>query len=118
MRADLIAAGDQSGCACLISAPRPATCGLDIEVPLSRSNERPLSGDTAARMSTPGAETSGLSRSPEAPSSGPRDENAAIFGASAAPETAPMTAVAEAPAEVTYALTSAPATWSTWIVGT
>src|SRR5687767_5114008 len=107
MRADLIAAGDQSGCACVSSAPRPATCGLDIEVPLSRSNERPLSGETAARTSTPGAETSGLSRSPPAPRRGPRDENAAIFGAGAAPETAPIVAVAPAPAEVTYDLTAA-----------
>src|SRR5688500_6820790 len=115
MSADLIIAGDQSPCACVSNAPRPATCGLDIEVPLSRSNSRPLSGETAARTSTPGAETSGLSRLPAAPSSGPRDENAAILGAEPdAVETAPTVAVAPVPAEVTYALTAAPATWSTW----
>ena len=34
MNADLIAIGDQSGCACFSSAPRPAMCGLDIDVPL------------------------------------------------------------------------------------
>ena len=32
--AERIAAGDQLGCACDRSAPRPATCGLDIDVPL------------------------------------------------------------------------------------
>jgi len=31
--ADLMAAGDQSGCCCLSSAATPATCGLAIEVP-------------------------------------------------------------------------------------
>ena len=31
--ADLIIAGDQSGCAALTSAETPAECGLDIEVP-------------------------------------------------------------------------------------
>ena len=33
MRADFAIAGLQSGWACLIRANRPATCGLDIEVP-------------------------------------------------------------------------------------
>ena len=40
--ADLIAIGDQPGFSSFISAARPATCGLDIEVPLSKSNVRPL----------------------------------------------------------------------------
>ena len=40
--ADLIAIGDQSGCSSLNSAARPATCGLDIDVPLKISNSRPL----------------------------------------------------------------------------
>ena len=34
MSADLIIIGDQSGCRSLSSAARPATCGLDIDVPL------------------------------------------------------------------------------------
>ena len=33
INADLIAAGDQVGLACLSRAAAPATCGLDIEVP-------------------------------------------------------------------------------------
>ena len=32
--ADLIAIGDHEGYSCLNSAARPATCGLDMEVPL------------------------------------------------------------------------------------
>ncbi len=31
--ADLIIAGDQSGCAAFTSAETPAECGLDIDVP-------------------------------------------------------------------------------------
>ena len=34
MMADLIIAGDQVGCASFSSAPMPAMCGLDIDVPL------------------------------------------------------------------------------------
>src|SRR5262245_23291154 len=82
MSADLIAIGDQSGWRSLSSAPRPATCGLDIDVPLRRSKLRPLiAGDTEARMSWPGAMTSGLSRSPPPALSGPRDEKLAVNGA-------------------------------------
>ncbi len=33
IRDDLMAAGDQVGCCCISTAARPATCGLDIEVP-------------------------------------------------------------------------------------
>ena len=84
MRADLIAIGDQSGWASLRRAARPATCGLDIEVPLYRSKSRPElpGGATAARMSWPGAMRSGLSRSADA-RSGPRDEKLAVKGAGA-----------------------------------
>lgn len=61
-RADLIAAGDQSGCAILRSATIPETCGVAIEVPESKAY--PFSwkwnlGAIAANMSTPGAATSG-----------------------------------------------------------
>lgn len=39
-----------------MSAPMPAMCGLDIDVPLKKSKSFPLAyGETAARMSTPGA---------------------------------------------------------------
>ena len=51
--ADLIAIGDQLGWRSLSSAARPATWGLDIEVPLYRLKSRPAlpGGATAARMS-------------------------------------------------------------------
>src|SRR5690349_14836401 len=82
MRADLTIIGVQLGWRSIRSAARPATCGLDIEVPLRRSKSRPLiDGETAATMSWPGAMTSGLRRSPPAPTSGPRDENDAVNGA-------------------------------------
>src|SRR6186713_529979 len=83
MSADLIAIGDQPGCRSLNSAARPATCGLDIEVPDRRLKSRPWlpGGATAARMSWPGAMTSGLSRSPPPAMSGPRDEKLAVSGA-------------------------------------
>ena len=41
----------------------------------------PLAGETAARMSCPGAMTSGFRRSPLTPASGPRDEKLAVYGA-------------------------------------
>src|SRR5574340_909488 len=82
MSADLIAIGDQLGWACMRRAARPATCGLDMDVPLYRLKSRPAlpGGATAARMSWPGAMTSGLSRSSDA-RSGPRDEKLAVYGA-------------------------------------
>jgi len=83
MSADLTIIGDQSGCRSMSSAARPATCGEDIEVPLSRLKSMPfaVTGETAARMSTPGAMTSGFSRSPPPARSGPREENEAVKGA-------------------------------------
>ena len=86
MSADLIAIGDQSGWRSLSSAARPATCGLDIDVPLIEvevAGRRLPAGETAARMSWPGAITSGLSRSPPPARSGPRDEKDAVNGAGA-----------------------------------
>src|SRR5439155_21636191 len=81
--ADLIAIGVQFGWSCLSSAPRPVTCGADIDVPLRRLNSRPAcpGGATAASTSWPGAMTSGLSRSPPPAASGPRDEKLAVNGA-------------------------------------
>src|SRR5262245_50711917 len=84
MRADLISAGVQSGCAALTSAETPAECGLDIEVPAIAMNRLPggplsavvWSGCAVVPASTwmPGAVTSGFRKSP----TGPRDENVAI----------------------------------------
>src|SRR5215213_4259486 len=119
MSADLISAGDHVGCASLSRAATPATCGLAIDVPLRRSNDRPLSGETAARMSTPGAATSGLRMSPPELVLGPREENSAMNGAGFGLfETAPIVAVAEPLESVTYFLTAAPSVSLTWIVGT
>src|SRR3954465_13671973 len=85
MKADLIIIGDQSGCSSLNSAAMPAMCGLDIDVPLYRSNSRPLfpGGATPASTSCPGAMMSGFNRSPAPAINGPRDENDAVNGAGA-----------------------------------
>lgn len=61
-KADLIAAGDQSGCRHLRRAVIPATTGVDIDVPESSPNPLWLSGSrglSAASMFTPGAAMSG-----------------------------------------------------------
>src|SRR5918994_5091422 len=83
MSADLIIIGDHAGRSSFMNAPIPAMCGLDIDVPWRLSKLRPLfpAGDTAARMSTPGAEMSGFRMSPFVARLGPRDEKAAISGA-------------------------------------
>jgi len=77
----------------------PATCGLDIDVPLYRSNSLPLlfGGATPARMSCPGAIRSGLSRLPLA-RSGPREEKSAVNGAATLVTTSARPIVAVAPA--------------------
>ena len=63
-------------------AARPATCGEDMDVPLSRSKSRPaIAGETAAKISCPGAIKSGLSKSPPPAVSGPREEKEAVNGA-------------------------------------
>ncbi len=94
MRADLAAAADQRGCACLIRAKRPATCGLDIDVPLIDWNSSPGTpkfgtGVLPARTFTPGAVTSGLMMS-SATVFEPRDEKLAIQGASISVNTPPL----------------------------
>ncbi len=73
--ADLTSIGVQVGCTARTSAAAPATCGVDIEVPLSRpvsllpfgSRQHEKSSrvqrDTAARTLTPGPVMSGFSRS-------------------------------------------------------
>src|SRR5436190_14146817 len=111
--------GDQSGCACLIRSDRPAMCGDDIDVPLSKSQFRPLwfGGATAARTSTPGAEMSGFSWSPVA-RLGPRDEKPAICGALGSNVAVPSVndAVGFAVPEA-YALIASPAVLLTWTAG-
>src|ERR1044071_1760999 len=83
INADLIIIGVQSGCRSFSSAASPATCGADIDVPLYRLKDSPAfpGGATAARMSWPGAMTSGMSRLPAPAVSGPRDEKVAVNGA-------------------------------------
>src|SRR5262245_4250387 len=82
INADLIIIGDHVGCSCFNKAATPATCGVDMEVPLFRSKSRPWSeGETAARISCPGAMTSGFNKSPKPANCGPRDEKAAVNGA-------------------------------------
>lgn len=54
-RADLIAAGDQSGCFCLRRATIPATAGVAIDVPDMNSYPDPK----AASIPEPGAAISG-----------------------------------------------------------
>src|SRR6266508_2009419 len=75
--ADLIWPGVQVGWAALTSADTPAPCGEDIDVPamaMNRSPGGPLAmapdhgcGLRPARISIPGAVTSGLSQSPRGP---------------------------------------------------
>src|SRR5210317_1974628 len=81
MSADLTTVGDQVGCAWRISAATPATCGVDIDVPLRYAKFSPgveyaESGENPARMFTPGAVTSGFKTS--GTGAGPRAENVAI----------------------------------------
>src|ERR671914_724033 len=83
IKADFTWSGVQSGCTARSSAPEPAVCGLDIEVPLMMlySGGPPgmvPSGEwKAARMSTPGAVTSGL-MTPGTDGLAPRELNEAI----------------------------------------
>ena len=85
MIADLAIAGDHVGFACLISAKMPATCGLDMDVPLIDWNSSPgdprvAVGVFPARMFTPGAVTSGLMMSAFAGDpTGPLDEKSAML---------------------------------------
>uniref|UniRef100_A0A8R7QPS1 Uncharacterized protein n=1 Tax=Triticum urartu TaxID=4572 RepID=A0A8R7QPS1_TRIUA len=96
--ADLMAAGDQVGCAFLISTATPLMCGVDMDVPDMMSNlyaislggwASPLGMGTAAMMFTPGPVMSGL-RIPWFCLLGPRDENGATTGAMRLPSNAPL----------------------------
>ncbi|WVZ85304.1 LOW QUALITY PROTEIN: hypothetical protein U9M48_032249 [Paspalum notatum var. saurae] len=98
MIADLIAAGDQSGCLLLISAATPLRCGVDMDVPEAKKKVgSELMGDDdrgptwnghAASTLTPGPVTSGF-RTPGLCTLGPREENQAIAGAGEVPSTVP-----------------------------
>src|SRR4051794_449341 len=120
INADLIAIGLQSGCRCLSSAASPATCGLDIDVPLSKLKESPLApgGATEARMSWPGAIRSGFRRSPPPARKGPRDENAAVCGDGTLNTSVALAIDAVAPAVAAYALMAARSVSARWTVGT
>src|SRR6478752_6126003 len=101
MSADLISDGAAFGWTPRYSAPRPATCGDDIDVPDMMPNVGlsfgPLS--VAARIATPGAETSGLMTSLPSARIGPRLENPAICGVGVStPVTFAPTSVTVAPA--------------------
>ncbi len=61
MSADLIIAGVQFGCACFMSAPMPAMCGLDIDVPDRKLKSwPPSSGDRRGQDVLPGRHDVGL----------------------------------------------------------
>jgi hypothetical protein len=120
MSADLIIIGVQSECRFFRRAARPATCGLDIEVPLYRLKESPPfpGGATAARMSCPGAMTSGLSRSPPPAKSGPREEKSAVNGAGVVNTIVACAMRAVAPVPAAYVLTAARSVFERCTVGT
>ena len=73
-KADLISDGDHAGCAFFTNRPAPAVCGEDIDVPLLSPIELAAPA-RVARMPTPGAVMSGLTKSNAA---GPRELNPAI----------------------------------------
>src|SRR6478735_11496316 len=93
--ADFTLAGVHLGCLPSTSAPKPAMCGAAMEVPDMNPNWAPWLPmvETPARTLTPGAEMSGLSRSPPEARVGPRDEKPAIWGAAAGgrPVRSPLT---------------------------
>ncbi|KAJ8430894.1 hypothetical protein Cgig2_003887 [Carnegiea gigantea] len=98
MRADFMAAGLQSGCAALISAAKPLTCGHDIDVPeimlklTCRVSISSPVGPTLpvqpAKIFTPGAIKSGLSTSGVI-GFGPLELNAATTGDGCTPNSVP-----------------------------
>lgn len=95
MIADLIAAGDHSGCALLSSAATPLRCGHDMEVPEIILNVDFVlvlfSTETgqAARIFTPGPKISGF-RIPRLAMLGPLEENAPTNGARSSPKIVPV----------------------------
>src|SRR5687768_2182828 len=120
MMADFTAAGDQCGNFPSRSAPDPAMWGAAMEVPDRNPNFSPLNpmGETAARTATPGAVTSGFSKSPLDASVGPREEKSAICGTggSGAPVVSVALRLAVRPGFA--ATTSLTPGSPTWTVGT
>ncbi|CAA7401178.1 unnamed protein product [Spirodela intermedia] len=102
IKADLIAAGLQPGCAALRSAARPETCGHAMDVPdrILNSVRRPSAeipaGPTpsgqAAKMLSPGATTSGFKISGDC-GLGPRAEKDATTGAGRTPNRVPRNTI-------------------------
>src|SRR6476620_2734420 len=84
--ADFTAAGDHAGFLPRMRAPKPATWGEAMDVPDMNPNLSPPApiGETPARMATPGAATSGFSRSESVAISGPREEKPANWGCASA----------------------------------
>src|SRR5688572_33110442 len=77
-----------------------------------------LGGATAARMSWPGAITSGFSTSPPPAVSGPLEENAAVTGEGALYTIVAWLIFAVAPAVAAYAFSASRTSLLTWTVGT
>ncbi|OAY64549.1 hypothetical protein ACMD2_14352 [Ananas comosus] len=96
MIADLIAAGDQSGCAPLISAAMPLRWGVDIEVPdiilkvaeVTFVSDGPTWKGHAATTFRPGPMMSGF-RMPGLWRLGPREEKKVTTGAGEVPKLVP-----------------------------
>src|SRR5258708_36183854 len=109
MSADLIIMGGQLGCRFRKRAASPATCWLDIDVPLYKLKSCPPfpGGATAAMMSCPGAITSGLSRLPFPARRGPREENDAVNGAGTLNTICAWLMLAVAPTPAAKAFTAA-----------
>ncbi len=121
--ADLISDGSQPGCLAFISAPMPAMCGEDIDVPDMKSQLRPwlVGGATAATTSLPGAAMSGFKMSPSVVVDGPREEKSVIsgtWGAAASSAGVSATIFAVGFAVPAYVLTAPPLTLSRWTLGT
>ena len=121
---DLSSAGESVGCACVSSAPVPATCGEAIEVPWMDWNTLPglaviAAGRSAApaRICAPGAAMSGLTRSGTAVC-GPREENEAIMRSCVVRSTRPWVRAALAGPAAMLCLMRRPSAPRTCAVGT
>src|SRR3954464_9097374 len=114
--ADLIAIGDQVGCLAFSTAAMPATCGVDIDVPLMNAYSPPaaLNAVVAARTVVPGAMMSGLSRSPLPAGDRPRLDEAATIGAVTRTGVPALIVAVGLMVPPTYALTSGAALSSRW----
>ena len=102
--ADMIAAGDQAGCALFNNAAMPLMCGAAMDVPESVTKLGPILGvgpgeiGHAARIFTPGAMMSGL-RMLGSAKLGPLEEKEAIMGDGVTPNNVPLKAMVAVGAE-------------------